>query len=104
MDGPRQTIDLQIVDNSIQRSWTPEKPGIYAIDIQVSTKAEDGTPVDRTSFLTIEAYKGNLSLEKVPKTVVPILIIIGMVSIALTISFAGWIYLLDRRQRFHSSS
>jgi pimeloyl-ACP methyl ester carboxylesterase len=54
-DGNQETLQLNIQDNQAEAEWKPAKPGIYGIDLQVSGKTSDGSIVERTSFLTIEA-------------------------------------------------
>ena len=54
-NGNQETIQLNIHDNQAEAEWKPTRPGIYGIDLQVSGQTSDGSSVERTSFLTIEA-------------------------------------------------
>ena len=53
--GGRQTVTLTASGEGIPVSWTPDAPGLYAIDIFVVAASPDGIPVERTAFLAIEA-------------------------------------------------
>ncbi len=54
-DGSEDTVQLAIEGNSATLDITPTVSGIYAIEIDVTAQAADGAPIDRASFLSIEA-------------------------------------------------
>ncbi len=53
-DGGQETLEMQAGMQSIN-TWTPPSPGTYGIDLVVTGQAPDGTPIERTAFLAIEA-------------------------------------------------
>jgi pimeloyl-ACP methyl ester carboxylesterase len=53
--GNQETIQLIIQDNQAQAEWKPVEPGLYGIDLQVTGTTPDGSVIERTSFLTVEA-------------------------------------------------
>ena len=54
-DGKTQTISLSISGDQAQGSWEPGEPGLYGVDITVRGRGVDGEPVERASFLSVEA-------------------------------------------------
>jgi hypothetical protein len=54
-EGNQETIQLNIQDNQAEAEWKPAEPGLYGIDLHVTGTTPDGSVIERTSFLTIEA-------------------------------------------------
>jgi pimeloyl-ACP methyl ester carboxylesterase len=54
-DGQLQVLDLAIRGGQAQGDLQVTMPGLYGIDLIVAGTAPDGTPVERTSFLSLEA-------------------------------------------------
>jgi hypothetical protein len=54
-DGQLQVLDLSITGDWANGEFEAAMPGLYGIDLSVAGTAEDGTPVERTSFLAFEA-------------------------------------------------
>lgn len=54
-DGGLQELQLTQNGEHYQATWKPPSPGLYAIDVNVQGESTDGSPVERTAFLTIEA-------------------------------------------------
>jgi pimeloyl-ACP methyl ester carboxylesterase len=54
-EGNQETINLNIQDNQAEAEWKPVEAGLYGIDLQVTGKTPDGSIIERTTFLTIEA-------------------------------------------------
>jgi hypothetical protein len=54
-DGQLQVLDLTIAGDQASGEFEAAMPGLYGIDLSVAGTAEDGTPVERTSFLAFEA-------------------------------------------------
>ena len=54
-DGQVQVLDLSITGDQASGKFEAAMPGLYGIDLSVAGTAEDGTPVERTSFLAFEA-------------------------------------------------
>ncbi|MEP6895537.1 MAG: hypothetical protein ABI986_08010, partial [Chloroflexota bacterium] len=52
-DGKTETLNFP-TGQDISASWTPKKPGTYAVDVIVTGIAPDGSNVERTDFLAIE--------------------------------------------------
>ena len=52
-DGKTETLDLQ-PGLQATASWTPASVGTHAVDIVVTGRAPDGSPIERTAFLAEE--------------------------------------------------
>lgn len=52
-DGNVQTLNFP-TGQRISTTWTPTKPGTYAVDIVVTGRAPDNSSIERTAFLAIE--------------------------------------------------
>jgi len=89
-DGKVETLDMGAAIQ-VSATWEPQKPGIYGVDIEVSGQAPDGSPVLRTSFLTLETQP-NPTREQVTRN---LLAVIGGVLLALVLV----IYLIVRLVR-----
>ena len=60
-DGEVLVLDLSITGNQASGEFEAAMPGLYGIDLSVAGTAEDGTPVERTSFLAFEAQPASNS-------------------------------------------
>ena len=54
-DGVFRNIALTAAGAEWRSSWIPETPGLYGVDMTVNGSAPDGTRIERSAFLTIEA-------------------------------------------------
>lgn len=54
-DGSLRDIPFAITGGEWQANWTPSEPGLYGIDVLANGNAPDGTVIDRSAFLSIEA-------------------------------------------------
>lgn len=54
-DGSAETLNMVLNGNSATLEITPESSGIYGIEVDVTARAADGTPIDRAAFLSFEA-------------------------------------------------
>jgi hypothetical protein len=53
-DGTMESLDLAPgIKTSVQ--WKPASPGVYGIDMVIAGQGPDGTSIERTGFLAIEA-------------------------------------------------
>jgi hypothetical protein len=66
--------------------WTPDKPGLYGIEIQVTGRQPDGAPVERGSELTVEVQPEPTSLRR------PAILLI-LIACLVLIVFCGFILL-----------
>jgi pimeloyl-ACP methyl ester carboxylesterase len=55
LDGSLQVVELIAQGDIFTGSFTAEKPGLYAIEVEASGRLPDGTPVERIAFLVVEA-------------------------------------------------
>jgi len=53
-DGSAETLDMEINGNLAALEITPNISGIYGVEVDVTSHASDGTPIDRAAFLTFE--------------------------------------------------
>jgi len=60
-DGQVQVLDLSVTGDQASGEFEAAVPGLYGIDLSVAGTAEDGTPVERTSFLAFEAQPASNS-------------------------------------------
>lgn len=62
-DGNVETLTFP-AGKQVITSWTPSRPGIYAVDIIVAGFAPDGSTIERTDFLAIEVQTnpGNIQI------------------------------------------
>ena len=56
-DGVVQTVDFQ-PGQTISAGWQASLPGPHGIDLLVTGRAPDGSPVERTAFLALEVQPG----------------------------------------------
>jgi len=61
-DGSAETLDMKINGNAATLEITPKASGIYGIEVDVTSQASDGTPVDRAAFLTFEVEPTNTQI------------------------------------------
>ncbi len=54
-DGGKEIVSFESEGDYYQTGWTPTVPGLYAIDIIATGVLEDGTPLERSQFLAVEA-------------------------------------------------
>jgi hypothetical protein len=54
-NGEIKNLPLSANGGEWQASWSPAGPGLYGIDVVLSGKAPDGTPIERSAFLSVEA-------------------------------------------------
>ena len=77
-DGKTETLNFP-TGQDISASWTPKKPGTYAVDVIVTGIAPDGSDVERTDFLAIEVQpnpgKGQVTFNLVAVFAVVLLVL-----------------------------
>jgi hypothetical protein len=54
-DGEAEVLPLEVAGSDFSGEWRPDGEGVYQVDVVVSAQTPDGTPVERTAFLAIEA-------------------------------------------------
>jgi hypothetical protein len=96
-DGTIQTVDFT-PGQAVSAEWQAEVPGSHGIDLVVTGKAPDGSPVERTAFLSVEVQPGAQQVNEkrlfaLMLTAGSCLLLLGLVVIAV---LAFW---LRRRSR-----
>jgi len=61
-DGSLETLDMEINGNAATLNIIPKTSGIYGIEVDVTSQASDGTPIDRAAFLTFEVEPPNTQI------------------------------------------
>lgn len=54
-DGAAETLALAVTGSRFDGEWRPSSAGLYRLDAVVTAQTPDGTPVERTAFLVVEA-------------------------------------------------
>jgi pimeloyl-ACP methyl ester carboxylesterase len=54
-DGEAEVLPLTVTGSDFAGEWRPDDEGVYQLDIVVLAQTPDGTPVERTAFLAIQA-------------------------------------------------
>ncbi|HEX9077501.1 MAG TPA: hypothetical protein VF932_17065 [Anaerolineae bacterium] len=88
-NGEIKNIPLSANGGEWQASWSPTGPGLYGIDVVMNGKAPDGTPIERSAFLSLEAQPTSEQI-----SVARFLLIAGIAS--LFVIMTAWI-LVRRR-------
>ena len=52
-DGKVETLNFA-AGTQLSTTWTPPTAGVYGVDIVVTAAAPDGSPIERTAFLSVE--------------------------------------------------
>jgi hypothetical protein len=55
-DGRSELLSLSTSGMVVAASWQPEQPGVYGVDVSMSSVLADGTVVERSTFLALEAF------------------------------------------------
>lgn len=92
-DGNTIRVAMALSEGRARASWKPEAPGLYGVDVQVTGNGPDGSPVERTAFLSFETQpvKGMSRGELLALAAVPVLVIVILAGI--------WIWRRNRRLR-----
>ncbi len=56
-DGQAQSIPVSAIGAGVRASWQPEQPGVYGIDVSLSSAMPDGAVVERSAYLALEAFE-----------------------------------------------
>jgi hypothetical protein len=59
--GPLPALPMQPSGDSYAAHFTPQEPGLYAVDVVVKAKTSDGTPLERTGFLVVQVEQSQAS-------------------------------------------
>jgi hypothetical protein len=95
-NGEIKNLPLSANGEEWQASWSPGVPGLFGIDIVMNGKAPDGTPIERSAFLAVEA-------QPTPEQIsVARLALIGGIASLLVITIA-WIWLGRRNRARHKT-
>ncbi len=92
-DGVVRNIALTAAGTEWRSTWIPETPGLYSVDIQVNGNAPDGTVIERSAFLSVEA-------QPTPELFQPVQLALAVgVGIVLVLIIAGVVLLVRRKLR-----
>ncbi len=56
-DGRDQSVPVATAGAGVRASWQPEQPGVYGIDVTLSSVLPDGAVVERSAYLALEAFE-----------------------------------------------
>ncbi|MGI9147210.1 MAG: esterase/lipase family protein [Chloroflexota bacterium] len=62
--GDKNTSDMlpvSVQHDSIESEWRPEAAGVYGLDLLVEGVLPDGTPLERSAFLSVEAVQADVA-------------------------------------------
>ena len=90
-DGIYRNVELAATGAEWRSSWTPSAPGLYGIDVTVNGNAPDGTLIERSAFLSVEA-------QPKPEQFQPIQLALAAAVGIIVVLFAIWILLKLRRK------
>jgi hypothetical protein len=88
-DGRVETVTLAVTGDSFEGEWAPASAGLYGLDLSVTAQTPDGTPVERTAFLAIEAQprpnvvRSGLALAAIVGGVLCVLVLVLVGSVLL---------------------
>jgi hypothetical protein len=54
-DGTRESLGLTAAGEQFRTEWTPPGEGLYSIEISARGTMPDGSPLERSHFLAVEA-------------------------------------------------
>ena len=54
-EGQAETVALAVTGSRFSGEWAPASPGLHQVDLVVTAQTPDGTPIERTAFLAVEA-------------------------------------------------
>ena len=82
-DGKVETLNFAS-GTQISTAWTPKTSGVYGVDIVITATAPDGSPIERTAFLSVEVQPnpgkgqvtGNLVL-----VIVVLCLVLGLIAL-----------------------
>jgi hypothetical protein len=87
-EGKVQTLDFP-TGQRISATWTPTKPGTYAVDIVVTGRAPDDSAIERTAFLAIEVQTNPGKIQITFNLVAVIVIVLLVVFLLLRFLLRG---------------
>ncbi len=94
-DGSVEKLALEGSATQPLADWKPEMPGLYGIDILVHAQSPDGSPLERSAYLAVEAQPAqNLS-----KARLTLAVIAGLLVFFIVLLFAGFALLVRRLRR-----
>ncbi len=93
--GSVQTIALS--GDGLERAgvWTPQAPGLYGIDVSALATSPDGTPIERTAFLSAEVQPSADSLQPLINLALIVVLLLALLCII--------VILVRRVKRKHGS-
>jgi pimeloyl-ACP methyl ester carboxylesterase len=94
-DGGTQTVSLTVAGAQATGRWRPTGQGVFGIDLTVNGRAPDGTTVERSAFLAIDAQPPHTPA----RTYAILIIICGVLSAVAGLAGGGAFALLRRRRR-----
>ncbi len=94
-DGAAQTVRLTTAGAQATGPWRPAATGLFSIDLLVSGRTPDGTPVERSAFLAVEARP---PAQPARTAVVVVALCVGVAGVA-GLAGVGVLALVWRRRR-----
>ncbi|MCW5850672.1 MAG: hypothetical protein KIT87_11410 [Anaerolineae bacterium] len=90
-DGQVQGVPLAQGQGQYQGQWRPDQPGLHSVDVVVTGSAPDGSPIERTAFLTVEVQpaEGQVQTRQ--------LVALGSFALVLVLGIALWLRRRTRR-------
>ena len=93
-DGAAETVALAPAGAQAAGQWRPATAGLYSIDVVISGRAPDGTPVERSAFLAVEAQPPATPV----RTVVVVVLICGGLLGVVAVAALGVVAFVWRRR------
>ncbi|MBI5650783.1 MAG: alpha/beta hydrolase [Chloroflexi bacterium] len=90
-EGKVETIALTARGAEWQATWKPRIAGLHGVDIQASGTLPDGTALERSAFLSVEAQPSDLQTQITQA-------IVGGVALLIVVGIAMWIVSRFRRR------
>lgn len=87
-DGGVEKIDF-VPGGKISTTWTPKIPGTHGVDIVVTSAAPDGSPVERTAFLSVDVQPNPSKLQVTGNLVMVIGLVVLLLGLIVMFFFRG---------------
>jgi pimeloyl-ACP methyl ester carboxylesterase len=94
--GEVETMQLTVQGSTVEGTWRPDQAGLYGIDLQAVGKAPDGSTIERTAFLTVEAQP---SQDQARTRLILSAIALGFLCLTLIAAGLLFLFLLRRRSQ-----
>ncbi|MEW5718132.1 MAG: alpha/beta fold hydrolase [Chloroflexota bacterium] len=82
-DGATRIVALTAAGNEWRANWIPGATGLYGLDVTVNGTASDGTLIERTAFLSIEA-------QPTPEQFLPLQAVLILTASLIVVLMIAW--------------